>query len=198
VDGTRVVIIVLLDDHSRYCLRCHIVPDLTAETAIQAVQSAWQEFGVPTEIVSDNGRAFTGVYEDSFTPFGKALRAQGIHHRLITPYYPEGNGKAEAFVKILKRECLNRCFATIEELEHALAEFVVYYNHFRLHSSLGYTTPISRYLGDDGESESFGDLSPGDYDVAEAATSQWKLDAVVCVGGDSTTKGNGASPSRRG
>jgi hypothetical protein len=36
---------------------------------------------------------------------------------------------------------------------------------------------------DDGESESFGDLPPGDYDVAEAATSQWKLDALVCVGG---------------
>jgi transposase InsO family protein len=147
VDGTRVVVIVLLDDYSRYCLRCHIVPDMTAETAIQTVQSAWQEFGVPTEIVSDNGRAFTSGYEDSLTPFGKALCAQGIHHRLITPYYPESNGKAEAFVKILKRECLNRRWATIEELEHALAEFVVSYNHFRLHSSLGYTTPVSRYLG---------------------------------------------------
>ena len=37
----------------------------------------------------------------------------------------------------------------------------------------------------------------GDYDVAEAATSQWKLDAVVCVGGDSTTIGNGKSISAR-
>jgi hypothetical protein len=27
--------------------------------------------------------------------------------------------------------------------------------------------------------------------VTEATTSQWKLDAVVCVGGDSTTIGNG-------
>jgi len=44
---------------------------------------------------------------------------------------------------------------------------------------------------DDGESVSFGDLPPGDYDVAEAAPSQWKLDALVCVGGDSTTIGNG-------
>jgi len=147
VDRTRVVIIVLIDDYSRYCLRCQVVPDMTAETAIETVQAAWQEFGLPIEIVSDNGRAFISVYEDVPTAFGEVLRAKGIRHRLITSYYPEGNGKAEAFIKILKRECLNRPFATVEELEQALAKFVTYYNHFRLHSSLGYKPPVSRYLG---------------------------------------------------
>ena len=32
-------------------------------------------------------------------------------------------------------------------MERALDEFVTYYNHFRLHGSLGYETPVSRYLG---------------------------------------------------
>ncbi len=146
-DGTRVVILVLTDDYSRYCLRCQVVPDMTAETAIQVVQAAWQEFGLPAEIVSDNGRAFTTGYEDSLTVFGETLQHKGIQHRLITPYYPEDNGKAEAFVKIVKRECLNRPFTTIQEVEQALAEFVLYYNHFRLHSSLGYQPPVTRYLG---------------------------------------------------
>jgi len=146
-DGTRVVILVLTDDYSRYCLRCQVVPDMTAETAIRVVQDAWQAFGLPAEIVSDNGRAFTTVYEDSLTVFGETLQGKGIQHRLITPYYPEGNGKAEAFVKIVKRECLNRPFTTIQEVKQALAEFVIYYNHFRLHSSLGYQPPVTRYLG---------------------------------------------------
>jgi transposase InsO family protein len=146
-DGTRVVILVLTDDYSRYCLRCQVVPNMTAETAIQVVQAAWQEFGLPAEIVSDNGRAFTTVYEGILTVFGETLQSKGIQHRLITPYYPEGNGKAEAFVKIVKRECLNHPFTTIQEVEHALAEFVIYYNHFRLHSSLGYQPPVTRYLG---------------------------------------------------
>ena len=146
-DGTRVVIIALLDDHSRYCLRCEVVADMTAETAIKTVRAAWQEFGLPAEIVSDNGRAFTSVYEDVPTAFGEVLRNKGIRHRLITPYYPEGNGKVEAFIKIVKRECLNRRFASLEELQQALAEFVTYYNHFRLHSSLGYQPPVTRYLG---------------------------------------------------
>ena len=146
-DGTRVVILVLTDDYSRYCLRCQVVPDMTAETALQAVQAAWREFGLPEELVSDNGRAFTGVYTDTQTRFEHGLQQAGIRHRLITPYYPEGNGKAEAFVKIVKHECLQRPWASLDELKQALAEFVIYYNHIRLHSSLGYQPPVTRYLG---------------------------------------------------
>ena len=146
-DGTRVVVVVLVDDYSRYCLRCEVVSGMTTETAIQTVQSAWQEFGLPEEIVSDNGLAFTTTCEDTQTAFGKLLQQKGIRHRLTTPYWPEGNGKAEAFVKIVKRECLKHPFATLDELRQALAEFVTFYNHFRLHSSLGYQTPVSRFLG---------------------------------------------------
>ena len=122
---------------------------MTTETAIQTVQEAWQNFGLPAEIVSDNGRAFTGVHENIPTGFGKLLQQKGIRHRLITPYWPEGNGKVEAFIKIVKRECLWYPFTTIEELQQELAKFVIFYNHFRLHSSLDYQTPISRFLGVD-------------------------------------------------
>jgi transposase InsO family protein len=148
-DGTRVVIVALVDDYSRYCLQSEVVADMTTETAIQTVQEAWQQFGLPAEIVSDNGRAFTSVYEDTPTAFGKLLQQKGIHHHLITPYWPEANGKAEAFIKIVKRECLKHPFVTVEDLQLALAEFVIFYNHFRLHSSLGYQTPVSRFLGVD-------------------------------------------------
>jgi len=148
-DGTKVVIVALIDDYSRYCLRCEVVANMTTETAIKTVQNAWDQFGLPAEIVSDNGRAFTSVYEDTPTNFGKRLQQKGIRHRLITPYWPEGNGKVEAFIKIVKRECLKHPFASLDQLQSALAEFVVFYNHFRLHSSLGYHTPVSRFLGVD-------------------------------------------------
>lgn len=148
-DGTKVVIVTLIDDYSRYCLRCEVVANMTTETAIQTVQNAWDQFGLPAEIVSDNGRAFTSVYEDTPTGFGKRLQQKGIRHRLITPYWPEGNGKVEAFIKIIKRECLKHPFASLDQLKSALSDFVVFYNHFRLHSSLGYQTPVSRFLGVD-------------------------------------------------
>ena len=148
-DGTTVVIVALIDDYSRYCLRCEVVADMSTETAIQTVQEAWQKFGLPAEIVSDNGRAFTSVHENIPTGFGILLQQKGIRHCLITPYWPEGNGKVEAFIKIVKQECLKYPFATVKDLQDALAKFVIFYNHFRLHSSLGYQTPVSRFLGVD-------------------------------------------------
>ena len=146
-DGARVVVVVLIDDYSRFCVCCQVVPDMSSEAALQALQAAWQAFGRPQELVSDNGRAFTPVHAGSLTPFDARLRAAGVHHRLITPYWPEANGKAEAFVKILKHECLNHTFTTREALEEALAAFVTYYNYYRLHGSLGFRPPATRDLG---------------------------------------------------
>lgn len=146
-DGTRINVVVLLDDHSRFCLSCRSVPDLTAETAIAVVQQAGQWYGQPQELVSDNGRAFTSLYVGVPTAFGQQLTAQGVRHILITPYYPEGNGKAEAFVKILKHECPYQPCATRAELDQLLAEFTSYYNYYRLHGSLNYQPPAVRYAG---------------------------------------------------
>ena len=54
-----------------------------------------------------------------------------------------------------------------------------------------FTGDLGGFFLDDGESEAFGDLPPGAYHVAEQMMGQWTLDAVVCVGGDSTPIGNG-------
>lgn len=147
VDGSRVSFVVLLDDRSRFCLGCHTVPDMTVETAIGVLEEAFRTFGRPQELVTDNGRAFVSVYVGVPTQFGALLQGYGIRHRRITVYYPEGNGKAEAFVKIVKHECLRRQFATRAEIDAALAAFVTYCNYYRLHGSLAYQTPASRYCG---------------------------------------------------
>jgi transposase InsO family protein len=146
-DGQRVPVVALLDDHSRFCLLCQTLPDVTAATAIAVMQQAVQQYGPPQELVSDNGRAFTSLYAGVPTAFGHWLRAAGIRHILITLYYPEGNGKAEAFVKILKHECLHWRCATRDELDRRLAEFQTYYNYYRLHGSLHYQPPATRYCG---------------------------------------------------
>ena len=57
------------------------------------------------------------------------------------PYYPQGNGKAQAFIRTLNRELLK------EELQAALNDYLVYYNNYRLHSGLGWQTPVTRFAG---------------------------------------------------
>jgi transposase InsO family protein len=96
-------------------------------------------------MVSDNGREFVAVWEESRTAFGRLLAELGRGHRTCAPYYPQGHGKAEAFIHTLERELLSwRSFATLEELQAALDRFLIYYNHYRLHSGLGWQVPVSR------------------------------------------------------
>ncbi|XP_024171595.1 uncharacterized protein LOC112177546 [Rosa chinensis] len=53
--------------------------------------------GIPYKIVTDNGTPFVNQ------EVSKMLRGYGIKHRKSTPYYPQGNGQAEATNKTLLR-----------------------------------------------------------------------------------------------
>jgi len=56
---------------------------------------------------------------------------------------PEDNAHIESFFHSLKAEVLHGTrFATEAALRHALAHYVRYYNHRRLHSALGYRSPV--------------------------------------------------------
>ena len=71
-----------------------------------------------------------------------------MDHKLISAYYPESNGKAEAFIKIASTECLQmKEFANLQELETFVAQFVTYYNQYRAHGRIGYKPPVWWYTG---------------------------------------------------
>ncbi|CAL9024373.1 unnamed protein product, partial [Prunus brigantina] len=54
-------------------------------------------FGIPYKIVTDNGTPFVNKQVSS------TLSGYGIKHRRSTPYYPQGNGQAEATNKTILR-----------------------------------------------------------------------------------------------
>ncbi|CAB4040725.1 uncharacterized protein K02A2.6-like, partial [Paramuricea clavata] len=53
--------------------------------------------GYPEELITDNGPPFNAV---EFTEY---LAAHGVHHRRITPYWPQANGEAERFMKTVTK-----------------------------------------------------------------------------------------------
>ena len=56
---------------------------------------------------------------------------------------PYDNAVAEATFKIIKTEFVwNETFADLKELKLKLWDYVNWYNHHRIHSSLGYQTPV--------------------------------------------------------
>jgi transposase InsO family protein len=147
-DGTTVYVCIVIDDHSRYVLLALVGLEKTAALTVQAVKDAVDKAGNPLEIMTDNGREFVSPWEESLTQFGQQLDELGIEHLTSPPYYPQANGKAEAFIKTLNRELLSgRSFATVQQLQTAADEFLIYYNNYRGHSSLDWQAPVSRFAG---------------------------------------------------
>ncbi len=143
-DGTPIYICILVDDYSRFALAAVAGRHKTS----QWVQQAFISAGHPDELLSDNGTEFASLWEDSLTQFGQLLADQNIDHLTTAPYYPQANGKAEAFIKILNRELLRHySFETLEDLQTALDHYLLYYNNYRRHSGIGWQIPAARYTG---------------------------------------------------
>ena len=64
---------------------------------ITALQSLFAKYGLPEQLVSDNGPQFTS---DDFAHF---VKSNGIKHIRSAPYHPSSNGLAERFVQTFKR-----------------------------------------------------------------------------------------------
>lgn len=71
------------------------------------------------------------------------LGAFGIERSLSRKGCPYDNAVDESTNKILKAELIYReAFGTTRELQVKLADYVHWYNNFRIHSTLGYMTPV--------------------------------------------------------
>ena len=97
-DGRECKIITGIDDHSRFCVIATVVLRATARAVCLAFVTALQEYGVPGEVLSDNGRQFTGRFgkpRPAEVLFERICRENGITQRLTKPRSPTTTGKIE-------------------------------------------------------------------------------------------------------
>jgi transposase InsO family protein len=93
-------------------------------------------------IISDNGPQF--IARD----FKEFIRVTGITHVRTSPYYPQSNGKLERWHGSLKRECVRPAApGSLDEATRRITSYVEHYNTVRLHSALGYITPMDKLAG---------------------------------------------------
>ena len=91
---------------------------------------------------SDRGSEFLG------TPFRQRLVAAGVQQSMTRGGAPDENAHMESFFHSLKAELIHgRSFAAVAELRQQLCRYVRYYNHQRLHSSLGCQSPVDYERG---------------------------------------------------
>ena len=61
-DGTSAKALTGVDDHSRFCVSARLMPRERTQPVCDALALAMRRFGVPEQILTDNGKVFTGRF----------------------------------------------------------------------------------------------------------------------------------------
>lgn len=141
-DGRRCDPLTVTDACSRYALVCTIVAPrhLPVEAAVRA---AFERYGLPKAIRSDNGVPFAAAGPGGLSRLSLAWLKAGIALERIAPGQPQQNGRHERFHRTLKDETSRPPAANLREQQARFDAFCHDYNHLRPHEALGQRPPAS-------------------------------------------------------
>jgi transposase InsO family protein len=164
-DGTSCKILTGIDDHSRFVVCTGVMVRATSRAVCARFAEALRRHGVPQEILTDNGKVFTGRFGAKQTEvlFDRICRENGIDHLLTAPRSPTTTGKIERFHRTLRHEFLTgRVFADLAAAQAELDRWVGSYNTQRPHQGIAMATPASRFVratGRDPDTSAVGERS---------------------------------------
>ena len=98
---------ILIDAHSKW-IEVHPMYSITASATIQCLRNIFAQFGIPENVVSDNGPTFTSM------EFKQFLQRNGVRHTTSPPYHPSSNGLAERAVQIFKHSVAKLTDGTVQ------------------------------------------------------------------------------------
>lgn len=112
-------------------------PNKDAKLVYQALSTIKADLRDIQMFHTDRGNEFKNKLIDD------ALEAFGIKRSLSMKGCPYDNAVAEATFKIMKTEFVKGTyFESLEQLQVALADYVHWFNHIRIHSTLDYLSPV--------------------------------------------------------
>jgi transposase InsO family protein len=148
-DGTCAKALTGIDDHSRMCVSAKLMARERTRAVCDGLRQAMATHGVPEQILTDNGKVFTGrfCHPPVEVLFDAICRHHGIEHLLTQPRSPTTTGKIERFHRSLRAEFLSNAapFKNLKVAQQAVDEWVHYYNTARPHQSLDMATPVQRF-----------------------------------------------------
>eukprot|EP00731_Ephydatia_muelleri_P021930 Em0014g521a len=126
--------IILVDTHSKW-LEVAVVSSCSSLCAIRFLRNVFATHGIPEQLVSDNGSAFTS------SEFKKFVNRNAIRHTTSALYHPASNGLAERAVQTFTSALIK--FGG--DVETSLAHFLFTYR-LTPHVTMG-LTPAEMLLG---------------------------------------------------
>ena len=87
--------LIVVDDYSKWL---EVIPmvSITSLKTIEVLRSLFARYGIPEEVVSDNGPQLAS---EEFSQF---LKQNGVKFTRVPPYHPASNGAAERSVQTAK------------------------------------------------------------------------------------------------
>jgi transposase InsO family protein len=149
-DGRECKMLSGIDDHSRFIVCAAVLAIPSGRAVAGAFTAAMKAYGVPSEVLTDNGKQFTGRFtkpRPAEVLFERVCREHGITAKLTGPYSPTTTGKVERWHRTLRRELLDDAgpFADLPSAQAAVTAWVHAYNHSRPHQALDMATPASLF-----------------------------------------------------
>lgn len=137
----------ILDDHSRYLVGLHALPELSGEKADPCLVQTFRRYGVPQAMLMDRGSLWWSAWNGwGLTRLSVRLIEQGIRLLYGRVCHPQTQGKVERFHRTLGAELRHRGVPTrFAQWSERLAEVESSYNERRPHEALGMQRPAERY-----------------------------------------------------
>jgi putative transposase len=157
--------LTLSDAASRLLLSCEALSSTAENTCFSVFEEAFQEYGLPTAIRSDNGVPFAcGNSLWNLSKLSLWWIRLGIKIERIKPGNPQQNGRHERMHRTLKLEAATPAKSNLLQQQERFDEFIKEYNTERPHQALDMKCPSDIYTKSEKQYKGLPDITYPGYD----------------------------------
>lgn len=139
--------LTIADSYSRFVFAAKGMYGEKFKPTMLEFRRVFREFGLPTQIHTDNGTPFGAVQAiKRLTRLSVWFIEQGIEHVYSDPAHPEQNGRHERMHRDLKGEATRPPGYNLQGQQRKLNKFIDEYNYERPHAALSLETPGSIHV----------------------------------------------------
>lgn len=138
--------LTVLDDCSRFSIVLRACDNEQWLTVQACLMDAFRQYGLPRQMLMDNGSPWGSDAEHIYTPLTVWLMRLSVLVSHCRAYHPQTQGKEERFHRTLKAELLGEYIPwKRSERQQRFDEWRLTYNCERPHEALDMEVPASRY-----------------------------------------------------